>query len=567
MLQLIPLLLLSSASIAQENHDHGQEPEAPLTSGEAASPGHLAYDVVHYGLTLKVDPEHKSIAGHVRMTARWVQPTDMLTLDLDEHLKVTSVQIVAVNSIALAEAITVSHLHEERKIFAHVGPKLEELKQEKGGLFTLLVEYGGVPRVAPRPPWDGGFQWSTTPSGKPWIATSCQMQGPDLWWPCKDQPDDEPDSMDIIITVPKGLICASNGKFEGSKAEGDWTTFHWKVNTPINAYGIALNIAPYEKLTRQIKSSAGDEFEVSYWVLPENLEKGKVLFEDLVRQVHWFEKVYGPYPFRADKLGVAETPHLGMEHQSITAYGNNYRGNPWGADQGFDFLLHHELSHEWWANLVTCRNWKDFWIHESFGTYAQSLYTEHLKGPEAYRTRMAEIRGGMRNLAAIGVPRAMSSAEVYFGKAGNDIYNKGAWVLHTLRWLVNDDETFFLMLRRMAYPDPALENLRDGSACRFTDTDEIQAIAEQHSGLDLGWFFDVYIRSAALPQLIQDHRGDELHLSWVVPDAPDAKFPLAVQVNLDGKMQRIEMPGGKATIDVSGVQTFQLDPHQWLLRE
>src|SRR5262249_13972544 len=170
-----------------------------------------------------------------------------------------------------------------------------------------------------------------TPSGAPWIATCNQMQGGDLWWPCKDQPDDEADEVFINVTVPSSLVVASNGRFEGVQKDvdavtmtgrGGWNTHRWHVTTPINTYGIALNIAPYETITRDYTSVAGDTFPVTFWVLPENKEKGKVLFEDILRQMAFYESVFGPYPFRRDKYGVAGTPHLGMEHQSIIAYGN-----------------------------------------------------------------------------------------------------------------------------------------------------------------------------------------------------------------------------------------------------
>ncbi len=558
------LLALAPLSIGQ---DHGLADLGPRTSGRPIPPGQTCYDVLHYGLTLKVDPETQTIDGSVRMTARWLRPSDHIVLDLDDHLSTKRVALVAANGTEINPGLDLPFKHLGREIRISVDSAFEAAELAPSQEFALIIEYGGSPRVAPRPPWDGGFQWSTTTDGKPWIATSCQMQGPDLWWPCKDQPDDEPESMDIHITVPDGLICASNGQLVNSVAQEGWRTFNWRVNTPINPYGIALNIGPYELLSREVESVAGDRFSIKYWVLPQNLEKGKVLFEDIVRQTRWFEETFGPYPFRGDKYGVVETPHLGMEHQSIIAYGNEYRGNPWGADQGFDFLHHHEMAHEWWANLVTCRNWKDFWIHEGFATYAQSLYTESLKGPIAYRQRMSEIRRGIRNQAPIAPRQPMATADIYFGSAGGDIYNKGAWVMHTLRWLVNNDKDFFHMMRRMAYPDERLEQTTDGSACRFTDTEEIRSIAEKHTGLELAWFFEAYVRTGPLPKLEDKRDGDSLSLRWLNPAGEPFDFPLPVELQLDGKMRRISMLGGKATVDVKGIESIVIDPHSWLLKE
>jgi aminopeptidase N len=543
-----------------------QGTDAPeLTSGRIPGPEQTCFDVTRYELDIRVMPDRKAIRGEVRMDAVLLAASDELLLDLDQQLQVESVALRRGQAGAKAAVLPLSFSHSEGQIRMEVGAAFssEGFAIAVGDCFQVVTRYAGKPRIAPRAPWDGGFQWSQTASGAPWIATSNQMQGADLWWPCKDQPNDEADGALIRVTVPKGLFCASNGALRGKSSNPDgWTTFEWEVTTPINTYGIALNIAPYEEISTVFESSNGDRFPVSYWVLPEHLDQGQILFADLLLQLRWFEGVFGPYPFRADKCGLVETPHLGMEHQSITAYGSDYSGNPWGEDQGFDFLLHHELSHEWWANLVTCRNWKDFWIHEGFATYAQSLYTEELRGPAAYRRRMGELRALILNRAPLAAREPQSSAAVYFGETGADIYNKGAWVLHSLRWLAGD-EAFFRALRRMAYPDAALEATRDGSACRFTDSSEIQALAEEHTGLELDWFFEVYLYQASLPQLVTRLEEDKLHLAWELP--PGVDFPMPVEVEIDGEVQRVEMPEGEATVDVKGSFLIEIDPRGWLL--
>jgi len=556
---LLPLLVAAPLVASPQRGQQGPV----LTSGRPAPPEQTCYDVLHYDLSLKVMPEEQSIDGSLSARARLLEKTKELVLDLHDDLEVRAVSLAGAAEAPEA-MLSADFVHENGEVRVKVGKLFSKLEVTPGGEFTVSVTYGGKPRVAPRPPWDGGFQWSKTPSGEHWIATSNQMQGADLWWPCKDQPDDEADSMRIRASVPQGLVCASNGRLHDVTNEDGWTTYDWRVSTPINTYGVALNIAPYEKISQEVESIHGDKYTITYWVLPENLEQGRVLFADILEQMRWFESVYGPYPFRGDKYGVVETPHLGMEHQSIIAYGNKYRGNPWGSDQGFDFLHHHEVAHEWWANLVTCRNWNDFWIHEGFGTYAQSLYCEHKNGAEGYQRRMKEIRRGIRNRAPVAPREPMSTADVYFGATGGDIYNKGAWVLHTLRWLVGD-EHFFVALRRMAYPDPALEKTTDGSACRFSDTDELLAIAEEHTGRELDWFFELYLRQPALPELEEKLSGGTLRLEWKTPD--DLPFPMPVEVSLDGELHRVEMKKGKGLLKTNGAEEVVVDPNAWLLKK
>jgi len=163
-------------------------------------------------------------------------------------------------------------------------------------------------------------------------------------------------------------------------------TWRWHVAQPISNYNVALNIAPYEELTATYHSLGGQRVPVSFWVLPEDREKGEAFLPTILGDLRSLEEICGPYPFRAEKHGVVQTPHLGMEHQTVIAYGNAFReGDP----PGYDWLHHHELSHEWWGNLVTCRDWKDMWIHEGIGTYMQALYLESRKGRGAYRAFMA----------------------------------------------------------------------------------------------------------------------------------------------------------------------------------
>ena len=215
------------------------------------------------------------------------------------------------------------------------------------------MEYGGQPRIAPNPPWDGGFTWSEH-NGTPWIATTCQGEGADIWWPCKDHPSDKPESMDLSFTLPEGIVVATNGDHVETTTENGKTTSRWHVSTPIANYTVALNAGPYTVLERTMKSVAGDEFPVRFWVLDDHAKQGEVLMDEILEHLEFFESTCGPYPFRGDKYGVVETPHLGMEHQSIIAYGNRFSGDP---NFDYDWLHHHELAHEWWGNLVTAKDW------------------------------------------------------------------------------------------------------------------------------------------------------------------------------------------------------------------
>ncbi|MCB0629516.1 MAG: M1 family metallopeptidase [Lewinella sp.] len=522
-----------------------------LDSGGPIMPQQAAYDVTFYSIDLTVDPDEKHIEGSVDIQADVVQPLAYFVLDLDTMLQISKVEEQT------ATGWRPCNLNRDiGKVWIPMGHT-----RQPGERIHLRVHYGGNPRVAPNPPWNGGFTWKQTPSGAHWVATTCQTNGADLWWPCKDHVSDEPDSVAINIKVPDPLVVASNGHLLKVDNEAGWRTYHWLVSNPINIYDVALNIAPYETIEGELKSVDGSTFPVVFYVLPEDLEKGKKLFPEILDHLRFFEKFCGPYPFRSDKYGVAQTPHLGMEHQSIIAYGANFNNGSMtgGKDWGFDALHHHELAHEWWGNLVTNFDWRDMWLHEGFGSYMQALYVEELSGKEGYREYMARARF-FRNTLAVAPLATRSAAEIYRAP----IYTKGAWILHTMRYVIGDD-AFFKALRRMAYPDPAMEKVTDGSQTRFATTADFQTICEEASGKKLDWFFDLYLRQPALPTLHSEIADGEWRLSWETPD--DLPFPMPIEFMLDGKLVRKEIPKEGLTIKIKKGDQPELDPSGWVLMD
>lgn len=518
----------------------------PYVSGGPLSQEQASYDVSYYDLDLRVNPSDSTIAGSVVTIARIVQPTKWFVLDLDPRLDVRG---VAESGLPLP--------YERR------GGKLWIdllITRQPGSQVQVRVQYGGRPRVAPNPPWDGGFTWARTSAGDPWVATSCQTIGADVWWPVKDHPSDEPDSMRIHFTVPEPLVAASNGRLESVQSGGNgWSTYNWFVSTPINVYNVALNLAPYEAIEDTHTGPNGESYPVVFYVLPEDVEQGEEFMAEIHDHLSFFERRFGPYPFRADKYGVVQTPHLGMEHQTIIAYGADFNNMAMtGFDWGFDALHHHELSHEWWGNLVTNVDWSDMWLHEGFGSYTQALYAEDLSGMEAYHAYMNGMAGGIQNQQPVAPYGLLNSMEIY----GGDIYNKGAWVLHMLRYVVGDS-TMNVLLRRMAYPDPAMEDVTDGSHTRHAVTSDFTHLAEEMSELELDWFFETYLRHAELPRLAAIRQGNRLTLRW---DAPvDEPFTMPVEVQLDGEVHRIDMPNGEAVLDVPDGVAPVIDPNNWIL--
>ena len=514
-----------------------QDTGGPLSAEQAA------YDVKYYSINLKIYPESQTIDGWVGVTARVVDNINELILDLDDRYRITK---IVWNSAEDYQELTFKHEGGKINIFL-------PYEVSVGEIVTVQIYYNGKPRVAERPPWDDGFNWKKTESGDDWIGVTCQGGGADIWWPCKDHPSDEPDSASLTFTVPKNLFCASNGRLRNIIDNKDRTkTFEWFVSTPINNYGISVHIAPYDTIQYSYTSITGEVIPVTVWVLPENMDKARAHCPQYLDHLRFYEELLGPYPFRIDKYGVAETSYLGMEHQTVIANGFGYKEELYG----FDWLHHHELGHEWWGNMVTAKDWSDFWIHEATCGYMQALYLEEISGIGAYHNFQSKWRN-WENEQPIAPRKEMMGSEAY----SYDMYAKGASVLHTLRYYLGK-ETFLKIIRRWVYPEPEMEKIKTGTQCRFATTDDFLQIAEEVSGKKLDWYWEVYFRQASLPILNAELIEGILYLQWITEN--NIPFYLPVEVKLDENIVTVSMYEGKGELNIpNGIEPI-IDPDKWI---
>lgn len=546
------LLLVSLASAQRELGVRPAKTGGPLTANQAA------YDVQSYDIDVRVKPREQAIESKVTVAAKIVNPTNVLDLDLESVFTVTGVSMVG----AGGKTTKMKFTRPEGKILAWF-----PMTKQAGESVAVRVEYYGKPRVAPRPPWVGGFMWEKTADGSDWISIATQNDGADTWIPVKDHPSDKASMVTLRATVPQPLVVAAFGKLQSTRKNADGTsTYTWVMTNPIPNYEIVFNAAPYKLAKTTYTSAVGGPMSIEFYVLPESEKNAKWLLDETKKYTVFFEKYVGPYPFRSQKLGIAETPHLGMEHSTMIAYGNKFKKT----DHGFDSLMLHEYGHEWWANLVTATDWRDFWIHEGFQSFMDTLYLEHIYGnQDEYLKEMALRMRNTRNMQPVAPREEKIAYEVYlqapdFIKSDGDIYGKGAVVLHTLRYLMGD-AAFFRALRRMAYPTKAMERITDGRQTRLVNTDDFLTIVNEESGKDLGWFFEMYLRQPKLPELDTDRRGNRLVLRWKTPN--NMPFAMPVDVEMNGKVRRVEMPNGTATIDIEGSGRPVIDPKGWVFRK
>ena len=423
-------------------------------------------DVLHYTIDLALDIPDKSISGYTIIRCNLLAPATALLFDLMDSFKVEKVLV-----------------NEKPAPFTHEHHELHITSPQAwpAGLVTVRVQYAGHPMIAKRPPWDDGFTFTTDSTGHPWVAVTAEGTGGKVFFPAKDHPSDEPDEgVDLTITVPKGLVVAGPGLLAGVKTKGDRSSYHWKTSYPINNYSIVFNVGDYTVVTRTYTTIEGHKVPMQFYVLKEHADKGPYQLELLERFAHVKEKYFGEYPWAKEKIGIVETPHLGMEHQTMNAYGNKFRYTQIGG-QDFDGLMNHEFGHEWWGNKVTAGDWADYWIHEGIGTFGDALYTRDMEGEAAYEKIFQNYVPRIRNDKPIVMGKDITEDDAYHP----DIYPKGAFFIHTLRYILGDS-IFFPAIKRIATDS-------NHTYIHSASTAEVEQTFEQASGRDLSPLFHLYL--------------------------------------------------------------------------
>ena len=508
-----------------------------LDSGGVLRPLMAAYDVRHYALEVSVDPHEKSLRGVNRVTVETKAVLDHFEIHLDDRLEVESIQV---------DGAPADFDHDDGFVLVEL-----PIPWRTGDRHQVTISYHGRPKTGLRPPWIDGFVWSETSSGQPWVGVTGEGDGGDNWWPCKDHPSDEPDEgMDIALTVPEGLVGLSNGRPMGETINTDGTvTTNWRVGFPINNYCVTVNIGPYEPVEIAYAGVDGSLNEtLVFWAIPGAVEDARQMWQQMPRILAVLGNRFGEYPFIADKFWVAHAPYFGMEHQTIIAYGADFTDN----DFGFDMLLLHEVAHEWWGNKITASDWGDFWIHEGFASYAEALFVLDTDGEARYLDYMQVLRARMTNRAPLVKGSNLTSIDAY----SPDIYGKGAWVLHMLRFILGE-EVMAEILWRFADGDHP-------EACRFVTTQDFIDQVGEVSGRQLDWFWQRYLYTAELPTWkltrVQDGGADRIEIEW---NDPSFEMPLPVEVG--GQRRLIAMPGGRAEFQVDAGTEVAVDPDSEVL--
>ncbi|UCD93491.1 MAG: putative Ig domain-containing protein [Candidatus Zixiibacteriota bacterium] len=420
------------------------------------------YDVRHYDINLTVDVAGKRLAGLVTLTAEVVSDEiSNIEVDLFSNMIVSSVY---------GASGPLSFTRNGDRIIIGL-----DRTYAAGETFSISIEYDG----SPIPSGLYGFVFDVNSYGNDVVASLSQPMSARSWWPCKDRPDDKADSLDMSITCDEEYYCVSNGTLTGMIINGDGTrTFNYRIRYPVATYLFSIAIADYAIWTDWYYHGANDSMPIINCVYPENLDLSLAAYAIVPEVIDVFTNLFGEYPFINEKYGHVNFEWVGaLEHQTVASM----TGNAFGFNE---YVIIHELAHQWWGDMITCQNWHETWLNEGFATYSEALFIECRDGKPAYHDYIASLYTYFEQ-RTVYVYDTSDLGEIF----NSVVYDKGAWVLHMLRRVVGDS-TFFEILR-----DYYNSTHKYGSAT----TEDFRNICENASAMELDYFFDEWVYNPYFP--------------------------------------------------------------------
>jgi len=467
---------------------------APATANQQA------YDVHYYDLDLTPNPATKVLTGTVRMKASVVQGP-LSTVDLDFYANLAVDYVTSGGSVASwsrsGDVLTVNL----------------DRAYATGELLDVVVAYHGAPSAA------GYFGFSTANS-RNLIWSLSEPFGARTWWPCKDAPEDKADSVDIRVTVPSGMITASNGTRVEATDNGTVAVTRWRERYPIATYLVSLASYPYTVTTDHYRYSPTDSMPIQFFNFPESVAGAATVQAKVKDMIAAYAGYFGEYPFVAEKYGHAQFLFGGgMEHQTCTSLGVY-----------IEYVVAHELAHQWWGDLVTCRDFHHIWVNEGFATYCEALWAEATSGLAAYHEDLSFNK--YFGSGTIYVPDLSDDGRIF---DSNLSYNKGSWVLHMLRRVLGDPAFF-----------AALRQFYDQYGYSTATTEDFRDVCEAVSGRDLDAFFQQWIYGEYYPR----YRS-----SWTSAPA-EGGYDVTLSLEQIQSWQLFNMPLDVTISTAAGEQTF-----------
>lgn len=509
------------------------------------------FDVTYYNLDLRVRPDTEYIEGKVTVAAiaRAMPTIDNITLRLAKFLTADSIKDKNGNSLLF------QHDDDTLRITLH------EPAANGSAIVPISVFYHGYNQAEGLKGYIHTRQWVSHPE-YPIVWSASEPYYSKNWWPVKDDPMDKSDSCDIIVTCSDPYYVASNGLLTSITRNTDHTsTYHWHESYPIDHYLIAISCTKYEVDTSWWHYSPTDSMPVITYAYVDRLKEFQQSRDTLFDMLNYYSSLFGLYPFVKEKYGLTQWQGGGMENQTNSFVNNNETQ-----------LLAHETAHQWFGDNVTCQNWNDLWLNESFATILEHLFERHRLGDSAYQQIMADAERYITEQlgGSVYIPNdSLADQDRLFD--GRLTYEKGSFLIHTLRFLLGDSA---LVRGLRAY--------QTGPLAKSTATTEnLRKYLEVASGKDLRTFFEEWIYGQGFPlysisDLMIAKSGLAFHTSFTITQQPSVQeaafFHIPVEVRLAGAGRDTTViieqttPTQTFTFDLPfPPDTLDFDPHNWIL--
>ena len=507
------------------------------------------YDVTFYYLNLNMTNTNTEISGKVAMYAKANESLDSALFELFSTFNITGITVNGqpVNYNRVNSAIKVP-----------VNAQTDEL-------FIIETTYDGTPPTAATNPLGGsGMSQDDSPTwGNEVVWSLSEPFSAYEWFPCKQSLTDKADSSYFFITVPSNLKAGSNGRLSQITDFGNgYSRYEWKNRHPIDYYLISVSVASYVEYNVYANpAGAPNPILIQNYIYdnPETLPYFQDDIDETVDFMELFYDLFGPYPFEDEKYGHCMAPFSGgMEHQTMTTQGFFNKG-----------LTAHELGHQWWGDYVTCASWCDIWINEGFASYSEYLMLENLY-PNEKDDHMEDVHNNVMNQngGSVWVLDSLNENRIFNGRL---TYDKGAAIIHSMRYMIDNDPLFFQILKDFQ------TTYADGSAYGI----DFKNALESASGIDFTSFFEQWYFGEGFPTYsIQWEQNESDLLLQVNHDASKPNVTPTFTNDVDIKFQRIGLPdttirfsitSNNEVFNINDIGTINgnisVDPENWIINE
>jgi aminopeptidase N len=551
---LMSLFVLQSA-LAQESATHCSKKDRRILQSKSATLN-LAqiaetekYDVHFYQLDLNMTNVSTYLNGTGSIHATTKTALDSALFELFPTLNITEIRL---NDVPVGFSRMGSAVKVPVNLTAHQS-------------FKIDVDYEGNPPTAQTNPLGGsGMTAGSSPSwGNKVVWSLSEPFSAFEWFPCKQSLTDKADSCAVSITVPDTCKAGSNGILEHITPLGNGQIkYDWKHRHPIDYYLISVAVAKYIEYNVYANPiGAPNPILIQNYIYdnPATLPNFQSEIDETADFLELFYEHYGPYPFEDEKYGHCMAPISGgMEHQTMTS-------------QGFfeKTLTAHELAHQWWGNNVTCASWCDIWMNEGFASYSEYIMLENLY-PGQQGPSMQQVHNNVMSQAggSVWVLDSLNESRIFSGRL---TYDKGAGIIHTLRFIINNDDLFFNGLR--AFQQAFKDSTSTGIA--------FKEFMENYTGISLNDFFNEWYFGEGYPtyslkwnQSGQDVAIEISHTTSKPSITPTFTNPLAIRFARQGQADtvvRFDIHSNQDQFSIYNLGqltgSINIDPSNWIMNQ